>query len=93
MLAGARSGYIPLAALPGRLAFMTLGADELELYFAKHPSKYEVRGAAVRDASNPLACAGDMLGRHAGRPGPRYTGRRRGHGQSRRCKVCCCLSS
>jgi hypothetical protein len=72
MLAGAKSGYIPLAALPGRLAFMTLGADELERYFAKHPSKYEVRGAAGRKPPRPLAlvtCSLDMLGspglRHA----------------------------
>ena len=42
MLAGARCGYMPLAAPPGRLAFMSLGDEELELYFAKHPRNYEV---------------------------------------------------
>ena len=42
MLAGAKCGYMPLAAPPGRLAFMSLGDEELELYFAKHPRNYEV---------------------------------------------------
>ena len=45
MLAGAKCGYMPLAAPPGRLAFMSLGDEELDLYFAKHPRNYEVRGS------------------------------------------------
>ncbi len=42
MLAGATCGYMPLAAPPGRLAFMSLGEEDLERYFAKHPRNYEV---------------------------------------------------
>ncbi len=43
MLAGFPSGYMPLAAVPGRLAFMNLDEHEIERYFAKHPRHYEVR--------------------------------------------------
>lgn len=47
MLAGAKCGYMPLAAPPGRLAFMSLGDAELGLYFAKHPRNYEVGGEGL----------------------------------------------
>jgi hypothetical protein len=43
--AGLSPGYLPVAGLAGQLAFMELPKDELDLYFSKHPSKYEVRGA------------------------------------------------
>ena len=39
---GLTPAYLPVAGLPGQLAFMELGQDELALYFAKHPKKYEV---------------------------------------------------
>ena len=58
MLAGAKCGYMPLAAPPGRLAFMSLGDEELELYFAKHPRNYEVGGAGFGDFLGQGLCLG-----------------------------------
>ena len=39
---GLSPGYLPVAGLPGQLAFMPLAPDELALYYSKHPKKYEV---------------------------------------------------